>query len=99
MPLSWGNLLTTLRSIEAEFYVGFSFYINGNTKEGRQSIFHISGGASNSFLPAVWLRKDNLLTVTAYLGQRTDFPIQYQYLEVDKWYKFEVEQVLIEEKV
>ena len=96
-----GNSLTTLRSIQKEFYVGVDFFYRSYTNGGLfRSILHLSTGDDNSKIPRILLRNDDLMYVTSNVNGNPNWNYLYnQKLTTGQWYKLEVQQFVVEEKV
>ena len=105
IQLTLGNSLTTLRSIQKEFYVGVDFFYRSYTEvDGNgwtfRSILHLSTGDDNSRIPRILLRNDDLMYVTSNVNGNPNWNYLYnQKLTTGQWYKLEVQQFVVEEKV
>ena len=101
--LTLGNLLTTLRTIQKEFYVGMDFFYRSLTDGdafGWRSIFHLSTGDDASSIPRILLRSNDQLRVTSNVNGDPGWLFDWnQQLKTGQWYKIEVQQFVVEEKV
>ena len=103
LELTKGNLLTTIKSVFKEFYVGFEFFINRHTSEYR-SIVHLTVGANRGQdgdrIPMILLDTRNRLYVVCPINDHREHLYTHNIpMKIGQWYKLVVEQILIEEKV
>ena len=103
LELKKGNLLATLRSVFQQFYVSFDFFITRQAAELR-SVVHLTvgdnSGQDGSRIPGIWIDKDNKLRVISSVNGDGDYRYVHDIaMKMGQWYKLEVEQMLIEEKV
>ena len=103
LELSTGNLLTTVRSIFQEYYIGFEFYITRHTAEQRSLVQLTVGGNSGQDgdrIPGIWLNNEDQIWVISSVNGDVDYGyVHYLPIKIGIWYKVEIEQVLVEKKV
>ena len=95
--------MATLRSVFKEFYVGFDFFVTRHTTEHR-SLVHLTVGANSGRygdrIPGIWLDESNELWVISSINDNYEYRYIHNIpIKMGQWYKVEVEQVLVEEKV
>ena len=104
LPLRKDNRLTTLSSVDKLYSVSFELFVTKHTSAEWRNIVHLTTGGNygqlGNRIPAVWLRKGNLLYIYSSVNDNKDYVYAYDEPMIEgRWYRIEIDQVKTDEKV